>query len=558
MALTQQEIIHAKRLRDEGKPFSEILSLVGAARTGRASLPRLDTSEGFAEQIDAANASGDTALTQSISGGALSDIKQGFTEAQQTFEQGQEAQSQISQRDSGLLKATGTAGNALKTAGGMLSNLSEGVVRAIPGGDTFLDVLGKVVGAGAEKAVEAGKGIDEATGNRISSAVSEVIESTPESIKTVASDVGKGLLGAGEIAGTVAGVGAAGRLGKSVAEASANVAQKAQVGIKTGLQEGIKRIDDIAKNNKVDLVTEPQAEVSTFFNFTPDLKETSQGVYQNMLRPTPKRAEDFAKRTGQPMSSWLIDRGIIGTPEDTVESLSQWIEKSKGAVDTGLAKIDGKFTDNSIGKTLTLLQDKARDIAEKGSAPEWKAQVDNLVKKYEQGGLTMSEINSAKRTFEKNIKTAYEKDPTKASEQAEAMTNLNSRLREWQLSKAEELGFKELRELNKETQNAVDASSMIMERILRSQGNNLVSLTDWVVLAEIGASPAALGLLGAKKLISSDEFASRFIKAFADEAKIPEPELKSIENIIKQNILRSANPEKTGVVDSGFKDLGSQ
>lgn len=72
-----------------------------------------------------------------------------------------------------------------------------------------------------------------------------------------------------------------------------------------------------------------------------------------------------------------------------------------------------------------------------------------LKTKYEDSGLTMSEINEVKRLYSKNYKYTW---VDAGSEPAITSRNLQDQLREWQFKVAEENGLTNLEDINKTTQ----------------------------------------------------------------------------------------------------------
>jgi hypothetical protein len=72
-----------------------------------------------------------------------------------------------------------------------------------------------------------------------------------------------------------------------------------------------------------------------------------------------------------------------------------------------------------------------------------------LLEKYQKEGLTMSEINEAKRFLNSNNKFSYFSDDT--SPRKGYVTNLDNEVRKWQFKTAEEQGFTNLKDINMDT-----------------------------------------------------------------------------------------------------------
>lgn len=77
------------------------------------------------------------------------------------------------------------------------------------------------------------------------------------------------------------------------------------------------------------------------------------------------------------------------------------------------------------------------------------AKVDELLRKYESGeGLTMSEINEAKRIHARNHTFSYEQ---RTSNEARNASDIQNDIRDWQFQTAKENGFTNADKVNMET-----------------------------------------------------------------------------------------------------------
>ena len=281
----------------------------------------------------------------------------------------------------------------------------------------------------------------------------------------------------------------------------------------------------------------------------PQKNSLAGGIVQRMNRITGKKQEDFAKLAGKEMGEWLAERGIFSAPEETVNILSDRMKQSMAQADAGMDKIPGVYQDKSIDTVLSQLNEIEQSLAKKGGASKDKKAVENLIKRNKQNkGLSMREINQAKRLYERKVKSEYIKDQSKTSDQVQAATNLDTKLRDFQRSKAIENGFDELVEINKETMMSKMAADAIGERYLRAAGNNAVTITDWIAAAPAAANPAALGLLVGKKLASSDLAQSFLAKSLkkGEAVEIPKADIEKIERKAKllENRINNANTQQ--------------
>ena len=162
--------------------------------------------------------------------------------------------------------------------------------------------------------------------------------------------------------------------------------------------------------------------------------------------------------------------------------------------------------------------------------------IKNLNKKNKAGGLTMTEINSLKRYYQKNFRFGYQKDPTKTAEQVMRATNIDKALREFQVQKAIDNGFEDISRLNMETAAAKDIIDALGEKKLRQMANNSVSLTDWIVASGGGVDPASISALIGKKLISTDAVQGAAARKLAPKPTVGAPKADTDKIMRKQRI----------------------
>ncbi len=169
---------------------------------------------------------------------------------------------------------------------------------------------------------------------------------------------------------------------------------------------------------------------------------------------------------GKTIGQFAAERGIVDTPEEAVIQFTQRGRKSMQEADLGLDAIQGNFKNDKLQKALIDLRDEA--IAAEDDALGELAS--NLVRKHDSTGLTMKEINEAKRLYEKNNKFNYLRaNDAKSYRRA---TNLDDAIREFQFKQADLNGFPELRAINKETQANFAAANAIQNKLTKQLGNN--------------------------------------------------------------------------------------
>lgn len=303
------------------------------------------------------------------------------------------------------------------------------------------------------------------------------------------------------------------------------------IGVGRGLKSGFRsELPEIVKT-----IDKPTT-VAKNLNLLPEEMTKAGQTLQKMHRILPTDASGFSKKYGVQFGDYLVERGIIDTPEKTIQKLFDRFMKSKSVADEGFAAIDGNFNSPVLRKVADELLENERNIAKAGAASKEKKLIEKYIKSLDGEGLTMTEINNLKRIYDRKIKTEFIKDKNKTSTEIQGKTNLSNNLREWQRDKAKEIGFNDLVEINRETQMAKDAFDALSEKYLRKQANNAVSLTDWVVATGTAVNPSFLAALIGKKGISSDTFQATLAKFLGKDLRtIGEPELKSLEKIQRKS-----------------------
>lgn len=238
----------------------------------------------------------------------------------------------------------------------------------------------------------------------------------------------------------------------------------------------------------------------------------SEEIMNKVARLTPTQARKFETIAGKTHGQYLKETGNFGTPDEIVKKEAEKFAQSIKSVDDSLAQLDGTFKDGTIDDVLADLQEKAIATSTKNVKAPYLDRVSELIAKNNTEGLNMSEINEMKRLYERNVKLGYNKMTD--AEKIQRATNLDNALREWQIGKAEELGFENLRELNKQTQLSKQLINSLGDQIIGQSGLNNVTLTDWIMLS--GGDPTAVGGLLTKKFFSSKKIQSKIAEWLND------------------------------------------
>lgn len=248
--------------------------------------------------------------------------------------------------------------------------------------------------------------------------------------------------------------------------------------------------------------------------------------------------QDFMKiSNGQTAGEWLNDRGFTGTRTENVQNLVDYWKNSKKKVDKALSIPTQKFKSTEFGEAIDALTE------ELGKRSTDRPRFEQLQKAYNDGGLTLKQENELKRIYERNVALAHKKDITKTAKAKRDATDLDNALREGLIDRAETLGIKDIRALNKETQGAKFLADAISGKQAKQAANNTLSLTDNISLVGATVNPQFLALYGLKKLAGLEKSQSLLIKALrkGDVKPMIEPDFNKIKAL---NLKREAQINK--------------
>lgn len=302
--------------------------------------------------------------------------------------------------------------------------------------------------------------------------------------------------------------------------------------IKTAVTDANAAINETLSKIKTDVPTPPTETLVKMVGekVKTNMSDTPISIMNRVARLKPTDANKFKEMSGMTHGEYLTRTGNFGTPEQIITKEAQKFVDSLNSVDTALAKLPGKFQDGSISDALTGLVQKAKETSGENVKSPFLDEVMGLKQQYDAGGLTMEQINQVKRLHERNVKLGYDKltNGTKV----EQATNIDNALRKWQVNEAENLGFENLSELNKQTQMSRFIINKLGAQETGQAGLNAVTLTDWIMLS--GGNPAAVAGLLVKKVFSSKAIQAKIAQMLADGVPVPTIEAKLGLSKVKQ------------------------
>lgn len=210
-------------------------------------------------------------------------------------------------------------------------------------------------------------------------------------------------------------------------------------------------------------------------NSTQNFSNFNRKLLQNQNRIDPSKIVEFEKRTGKKYWDYMLERGRVGWPEENVGKMTEYINTLKEQKRQAFEKMNGTAQSEAVGTLLTDIVERATQVR----APQAK-KFTMMLAKHTEWGISFSELEEAKRRYEKNIKTWYYKDNN--SVWIQRATNLDTEIRQYQQQEAIKQGFANIKELNKEISNAYFLSDNILKKQLKMDANNQVSLTDYLLL----------------------------------------------------------------------------
>lgn len=210
-------------------------------------------------------------------------------------------------------------------------------------------------------------------------------------------------------------------------------------------------------------------------NSTQKFSNFNRKFLQNQNRIDPSKIVEFEKRTGKKYGDYMLERGRVGWPEENVGKMTEYINTLKEQKRQAFEKMSGTAQSEAVGTLLTDIVERATQVRD----PQAK-KFTMMLAKHTEWGINFSELEEAKRRYEKNIKTWYYKDNN--SVWIQRATNLDTEIRQYQQQEAIKQGFANIKELNKEISNAYFLSDNILKKQLKMDANNQVSLTDYLLL----------------------------------------------------------------------------
>lgn len=274
-------------------------------------------------------------------------------------------------------------------------------------------------------------------------------------------------------------------------------------------------------------------------NSTQNFSNFNRKLLQNQNRIDPSKIVEFEKRTGKKYGDYMLERGRVGWPEENVGKMTEYINNLKEQKRQAFEKMSGTAQSEAVGTLLTDIVERATQVRDPQAG-----KFTTMLTKHNEWGISFSELEEAKRRYERNIKTWYYKDNN--SVWIQRATNLDTEIREYQQKEAIKQGFTNIKELNKEISNAYFLSNEIMKKQLKMEAKNQVSLTDYLLLGAMPNSVAWFAVLALKMAMKNKSVKNTMLHGVArlfgnhKNAKEIKVDLEKIEKMADQKAVADA------------------
>jgi hypothetical protein len=218
---------------------------------------------------------------------------------------------------------------------------------------------------------------------------------------------------------------------------------------------------------------------------------------------------------------WMSKHGIHGSLEGMHKQLGNIQDKTVGIVDGLLGSVDDLYKTDSATKFLDELQTAYGKVKKKKDldpefvkrrnlsqvAEENLAEIQELLEKSKNEGLTLTELNRTKRIGDRILNIYDRAGEAKAAQTAQNLSELRSEIRVFIEDSAKEKGVPDIRELNKQTQVSMLLKENINDLLIATEtrsaiGDQLIFLMG---LTGTVASGGAAPIIGAGVVVGGRE-----------------------------------------------------
>lgn len=232
---------------------------------------------------------------------------------------------------------------------------------------------------------------------------------------------------------------------------------------------------------------------------------------------------------------WYTESHETNVPKIEKDVKEIYNEKKKA-----MNSVEWEFQDEALGKMLEMMVQRAENTWDREMLKKYQA----LQEKHDTKWLTMAEANDMREEFSYKIKTKWNTENN--SEKIDLANNVYTAVKDFLEKTAEANGIKDLQKMNRDIAMRKYLSTWIGDKAERQSANNMVSLTDWVMIAEAAASPYAAAWLVTKKIMQQPKVKNAVLNAvvWRRENRSIDQQNRQAENKERMENIESANEWK--------------
>jgi len=291
-------------------------------------------------------------------------------------------------------------------------------------------------------------------------------------------------------------------------------------------------------------------------------QEVAANILTRQVRLTPTQRSEFSTMSGGlDEGQYLVQKGIYAPNDQTIKALGEdWLNSYNQKKQT-LAQLPNQYTFNPANQAINELIDYENKVGVGGTKGLFTDKINQLAEAAKTRGLTLNEMDDLKNVYERTVALGYGKEVNTAG--IEKATRIDNALKNFIENKAEEQGFTNVKELNKNTQLSRFLANAIEDRVGSRAGNNFVSLSDSIMATGAAVDPRALALLVAKKTLSSEALQAKIAKYLGKtipteikaNIKTTTPALLNEKTPTNPDFLVAPKGSKTGQFESANKKI---
>lgn len=304
-------------------------------------------------------------------------------------------------------------------------------------------------------------------------------------------------------------------------------------------------------------------------DISPTSYKMQQGQVTKALELTPGDLSTIQKKTGNDVTKFIIDKGLIRqTPEETASALNETRKATMQNVRGEIDNVKTLYTQENVPSLKQGLNVILKGVDEVPGLEDVATQIKTLADK---NTLTLSDVQKAKELIDDNSNIYTKIGDTKSAAQSRGLDKIRKDLKSFiedEVIKNTD-GQVDIRDLNNEVQTTYALEEAIANRAVKGLPRQYLSVFDGLlgagVYSQYGFLPAVGVVVGKQiaqspvfrlwtaKMLGSQptSFIKKVTKEFADKKLSPQT-IKTLSNIIEEA------KSKSQYVESGAAALSNE